>query len=306
MQPKVRKNGKNYMENEFSPPRTTGTLLQVGLILVLAGVGAYFFYRATQDPSGVNFLLDMLIALVLFAPLPLLGYRLYALENASYILRREGLMIRWGLRREDIPLSAIEWMRPAREVGFRLPLPWLRWPGAVLGRRMVAELGTVEYLSAEVKHIVLVATPERVYAISPENVKGFMATFQRVNELGSLTPLEAQSVYPRVFIGRVWEDPLGRWLIIGSFTVGLVLLAGAAIAVPNLEVIQWVERGSTAPAERLLLLPVLNGLIWLINLGAGALLYRRGDDRKIAAYLLWGTSAVTGLLLSIGSLLLVF
>lgn len=294
------------MDNEFQPPRTPGILFQGGLILILGAAGAYFFYRATQVPTGVNFLLDMLIALVLFAPLPVFVYRLYALVNAVYILRREGLMIRWGLRREDIPLDSIEWMRPANQVGFRLPQPWLRWPGAILGRRMVTELGPVEYLGAQVKRMILVATPGKVFAVSPENTKDFMTAFQRVNELGSLTRLDAQSVYPSVFIGRVWEDRLARWLIIGSFLIGVILLIGAAMAVPGLETIPWVEPGSTAPGERLLLLPVLNGLIWLFNLVTGTLLYRRGDDQRVAAYLLWGTSALTGVLLIIGSLLLIF
>lgn len=294
------------MENEFYPPRTTGILIQGGLILALTGAGAYFFYNATQTPTGVNFLLDMLIALVLFAPLPVLGYRLYALMNAVYILRRAGLMIRWGLRREDIPLDSIEWMRPADEVGFRLPLPWLRWPGAIIGRRTVSELGPVEYLSANRKQMILVATPGRVYAVSPDDAKGFMTAFQRVNELGSLEPLDAQSVYPSLFIGRVWEDQVARWLILGSFIVGVITLAGVAIAIAGRDTIPWVEPGATAPAERLLLLPVLNGLIWLFNLVFGTFLYRRAGDEHIAAYLLWGTSALTGILLLIGSMLLIF
>jgi hypothetical protein len=294
------------MQNEFPPPRTKGLLFQGGLILVLAVAGVFFFYRATQDPSGLNFLVDMLIALVLFAPLPLLLYRLYALNNAVYILRREGLMIRWGLRREDIPLDSIEWMRPADEIGFRLPLPWLRWPGAMLGRRSVNELGTVEFLGADLQHLILVATTSKVFALSPDDDKSFMSTFSRMNELGSLTRLDAQSVYPGVFIGRVWEDRLGRWLMMGGFMIGVILLAGITIAVPGLGTIGWVEPGTTAPAERLLLLPVLNGLIWLFNLALGTFLYRRGSDFRIAAYLLWGTSALTGLLLLFGSILLIF
>ena len=294
------------MDNEFYPPRTLGILLQGGLILGLGAAGAYFFYRATQDSSGLNFLLDMLIALVLFAPLPFVAYRLSALLNAVYILRREGLMIRWGLRREDIPLSSIEWIRPADEVGFRLPLPWLRWPGAILGRRVVNELGPVEFMGSDFKHLLLVATPGKVFAISPEETKTFMATFRKVNELGSLTPIAPQSVYPRVFIGRVWEDQLARGLILGAFLIGVVLLVAVAIAVPGLDTIAWVEPGSTAPGERLLLLPVLNGLIWLFNLGLGTLLYRRGGDLRIAAHLLWGASTLTGLLLLIGSLMLIF
>ncbi|HQA28228.1 MAG TPA: PH domain-containing protein [Brevefilum fermentans] len=294
------------MDHAFYPPRSAGILLQGGLMLAFVGAGGFFFSRASQDPSGVNFLLYMLIALILLVPLPLLGYRLYALNNAVYILRREGLMIRWGLRREDIPLNSIEWMRPANEIGFRLPLPWLRWPGAFLGRRTMAELGQVEYLSSDLRHMILVATPSRIFAISPEDVRGFMATFQRMNELGSLTPLDAQSVFPQVFIGRVWEDPIGRWLVLGGLGLGLIVLLVVAIAVPGLEEIQWVEPGTTAPGERLLLLPVLNSLVWIINLGAGTLLYRRGQDLKIAAYILWGTSVLTGLLMLVGSLLLIF
>ncbi|HPL82549.1 MAG TPA: hypothetical protein PLU23_08600, partial [Anaerolineaceae bacterium] len=77
------------MENEFYPPRTLGLLFHAILILIFFGVGTFFFYHATQNPSGVNFLLDMLIALVLFSPLPLLVYRLYALVNGVYVLRQE-------------------------------------------------------------------------------------------------------------------------------------------------------------------------------------------------------------------------
>jgi hypothetical protein len=294
------------METEFHPPRRAGLLLQGGLILVLGMAGGYFFFLAAQDPSGIGFLFNMLVALVIFAPLPLLGYRLYALLTASYILRREGLRIRWGLRREDIPLHQIEWMRPAVELGFRLPLPWLRWPGALLGSRRVPELGAVEFMAADLAHMILVATPERIYAISPSDTKTFMAQFRKVNELGSLTPLEAQSVYPTVLFGNVWEDRLARGLIIGSFGVGLALLAVVSLAVPGLETIAWVGTPEPAPAERLLLLPILDGIFWLVNLVLGVFLHRRGGDFRFAAYLVWGASALTGLMFLIASLLLVF
>ena len=276
------------------------------MILVFAAVGGYFFVLATQNPSGLGFLFQMVIALVIFAPLPLFLYRLYALLSAVYILGRDGLMIRWGLRREDIPLREIEWMRPADELGFRLPLPWLRWPGAILGFRTVPELGRVEFLSSDLPHMILVATPEKVYAISPADDVQFMSLFRQINELGSLSPIEAQSVYPTVLLGRVWEDRLARLLILASLGIGLVLLAIVAIAVPGLETLPWTEPGTTAPAERLLLLPILDGIIWLFNLLMGIFLYRRGADLQFAAYLLWGSAGLTGLLLLIGSLVLIF
>ncbi|MBG0786058.1 MAG: hypothetical protein H0S79_13255 [Anaerolineaceae bacterium] len=294
------------MMTEYYPHRRTGILLHGALVLWLLATGGYFFLRANQDASGLDFLLHMMIALVLFAPLLLIGYRLYALMNAVYILRRDGLLIRWGLRREDIPLNDIEWIRPATELGFHLPMPWLRWPGAILGVRRTPELGQVEFLAADVPNMLLVATSQKVFAISPEDVNGFMSQFQHMNELGSLTPIPAQSVYPRLLIGRVWDDRLSRLLILGGFGVGLILLVTVSVAAPGLGTIAWTTTGSTAPAERLLLLSVLDGLIWLFNLILGMFLYRRGEDQIIAAYLLWGSSALTGLLLLIGSLLLIF
>jgi len=276
------------------------------MALWFLAAGGYFFFRAVQDQAGLDFLLHMVIALVLWAPLPLILYRLYSLISSSYTLRRDGLRIHWGLRREDVPLNDIEWIRPANELGFRLPLPWLRWPGAFLGSRKVPELGLVEYLSADVAHMLLVATPDKVFAVSPQDTGAFMMLFRQINEMGSLTPLEAQSVYPTLLIGHVWEDRRARLLVIIGFLVGLVLLAVDAIAVTRLDVVPWIGAEASAPAERLLLLPVLDGLIWLGDLVLGALLFPRGGDMPMAAYILWGTSAVTGLLLLISSLLFIF
>jgi hypothetical protein len=294
------------MENEFDPPRRTGILIQGGFALLFMAAGGYFFFLAAQDEAGLDFLLHMLIALVLLAPLPLLVYRLYALISAVYILRRDGLRIRWGLRREDIPLNDIEWIRPATEIGFHLPMPWLRWPGAILGNRKVSELGIVEFMATDLSHMLLVATPEKVFAISPQDTGSFMALFRQVNEMGSLAPLKPQSVYPTLLVGRVWEDRVARLLFFISFGVGLVLLGVDAIAVPGREFIPWFTLGASAPAERLLLLPVLDGIIWLADLVLGVFIYRRGGDLRLATYLLWGTSALTGLLLLLGSLIFIF
>jgi len=294
------------MEQVFYPPRRTGLLIQGALTLILASTGGYFFYLATQDTTGLDFLLHMLISLVVFAPLPLIVYRLYALVNAAYGLRRDGLLIRWGLRREDIPLNRIEWIRPASELGFKLPLPWLRFPGAILGTRNVPELGRVEFIAADTNHMMLIATPEKVYAISPEQTNQFITLFRRVNELGSLAPIEAQSVYPTVLIGHVWEDRLARLLIISGFGIGLILLAVTAIAVPGLETIPWTGGEGAVPAERLLLLAILDGMIWIFNLFAGIFLYRRGGDLVVGSYILWGTAGLVGILLLIGSLSFIF
>jgi hypothetical protein len=56
----------------------------------------------------------------------------------------------------------------------------------------------------------------------------------------------------------------------------------------------------------MLLLPVLNGMVWLFNLVLGIFLYRRGGDLKMAAHLLWGNAILIGMLMLIVSLLLIF
>jgi hypothetical protein len=49
-------------------------------------------------------------------PVPFLGYRAYALLRADYYIDRDSLAMLWGLRVEDIPLTDIEWVRPASDV----------------------------------------------------------------------------------------------------------------------------------------------------------------------------------------------
>jgi hypothetical protein len=74
----------------------------------------------------------------------------------------------------------------------------------------------------------------------------------------------------------------------------------------GLETIAWIGTIEPAPAERLLLLPILDGIFWLVNLVLGIFLHRKGGDLRIGAYLLWGTGAVTGLLFLIASVGLIF
>ncbi len=76
------------------------------MALLFLATGGYFFYIAVQDQTGLDFMLHMVIALVLLAPLPVILYRLYALVSSVYTLRRDGLRIRWGCA-EKMYLSMI-------------------------------------------------------------------------------------------------------------------------------------------------------------------------------------------------------
>ncbi len=293
------------METDFPLSKRKGLILLLALSLLFAGGAVFFSLRATQARVGTAFILQILAALGFFILLLLLIYRVYVLSTANYSLRRDGLTIRWGLRREDIPIGSIEWVRPVNELGFHLSLPWLRLPGLIFGKRNTEGLGLVEFIASNADTMLLVAMRERVFAISPKDGRLFMSTYQRINEMGSLEPIAAQSVYPAFLLVRVWDDIKARSLLLIGFCLLLALFGFVSLVIPGRESIVWIEQ-ETAPAERLLLLPILNALIWLGDVLTGLFIYRRGEAHQLPAYFLWAASCITGILLCSGVFFLIY
>jgi hypothetical protein len=285
----------------YLPARRRGIMIQAAASLLLAAGGGVAWFYTFQTQVGPSFLALLLVSLLLIAPLPLLLYRLYALLRAAYLLDRDGLQLRWGLRVEDIPMPEVQWVRLAADLPHRLPLPLLAWLGALRGVRNAEGLGPVEYMAAETANLVLVATPYKIFAISPENPQAFIKAFHSAAEMGSLTPLEQQSVHPSAALSAIWQDKRSRLVLIAGLAVGLALLASVALVIPGqpslpLGFTPTGQKGELGPSERLLLLPVLNGLIFFFNLGLGLYFYRR-EERRPMAYLLWITALVVGMLL---------
>jgi hypothetical protein len=296
--------------NVFLPARKKG-LLVMGctalLLLIASGMAFYLSYAAT---TGLEVILWIIVGALLAMLILLLIYRGYALITASYDVRRESLKIKWGLRSEEIPTGDIEWVRPARDLAFSLPLPRIWWAGAILGVKEVEGLGPVEYLAADASGLLLVAAPDMVFAISPEDEAGFLRAFRHASELGSLSPTLPQSVQPSLLLGRIWQDRTSRWLILAGLGVVIILLVFVTAFIPTLESINFGFTPSgtatlepTSP-ERLLLLPVLNALAWMADLLAG-LYYFRHEEKRPMAYLLWGSSVLLGLILTIGVFMIV-
>lgn len=293
----------------FQPPRRRGLLLHtLAGIGFLAGSAVSLIFALNQQGEGI-FIVLLLVSLALFIPLPVVSYRAYALYNASYTLERDGLRLRWGLRAEDIPLPDIEWVRPASDLGFHLPLPPLSFPGAIVGLRRVEELGEVEFLASDPNLMLLIATPKKVYAISPEDTRGFVRTFQTAIEMGSLSPLPAYSAEPAAFARRVWDDRPARAFLIAGLLLTIALVVLVALTIPNRATVSLGFDAAGAPlepvpAQFLLLLPVLGFFAFIANLTVGLFFYRRDADRPVA-FMLWITSAFTPTLLILATLIIV-
>lgn len=295
------------MDTFFIPSRRNGFIFHGVLIALFGGGGGLSFWEALHQETGSNLIFYLILSVLLLAPVPLVVYRLVSLQQASYSLERDGLRIRWGLRAEDIPLPQIEWVRPASDLGFALRLPITATPGAFLGNVTVEGLGAVEFIASDVRTMLLVATPAKVYVISPANPKAFIRSFRRVIELGSLSPMSSFSARPTVFLERVWADRPARILMAAGLALSLVLFFLVFIRIPAMARVslgfdaarQPMEPG---PAESLLLLPVLGGFAYVVDLLFGLFFYRI-EPRRPLAYLLWGAGVVTPLLLLAGALL---
>ena len=294
------------MENEavFAPHQRKGILVHSFIILALVVGTGMGFYRVAIAETGYGFVLYLLLTLLLLGLLPLVIYRLYALRNASYVIEREGLRLRWGLRQEEIPITSIQWVHLQEELEEKLLFPWLRWPGALLGMRPTPGVGNVEYMASRTRGLVCIGTAGRVYAISPRNPAEFLRQYHRLTELGSLAPLPARSVYPALLLRRVWASRPARLLIVIGFLLSLALLVIASLAIPSRVEVHLGFRvdgspGDLVPVVQLLLLPVLNTIFFVTDLLLGLFLFRRESSQPLA-YLVWGMGAILPLLFAAG------
>ena len=118
----------------FRPPRRRGVLFHSAVIAALGASSALTFLLGLNQHIGAYFVLFLIVSLLLFAPLPWIFYRTYSLIRAHYSLGRDGLRLRWGMRAEDIPLPDIEWVRRPADLAAAVPMPRMRWPGAIWGQ----------------------------------------------------------------------------------------------------------------------------------------------------------------------------
>ena len=284
----------------FPPPKRNGLIIHSALILVLAIIAFISFITLTRTNVGPLFLVSLLVALASFTPVPFLMYRAYSLRQADYYLDRDSLAINWGLRVENIPLSDIEFVRSVNDLTHPIALPALPVPGGLLGTRRHPDLGILEFLASDSKKLLIVATAKRVFIISPEDPAGFAQTFARATELGSITPIEARSVYPSFVITQAWGSGLARYLWLSTLFLNLGLFIWASLIIPTTKFVTIGPQfaGSTleaVPSTQLIIFPLASLLLSVAGWVAGLYFYR-WERERVLAFIVWASSALTGLL----------
>jgi len=299
---------KDQKAEIFFPDRRQGVILHGILIVLLVLMMVMALWAATGWAEGSIFVIFIILIVILTALIPFVLYRGYALINGRYILERDGLRIRWGLRTEDIPLTDIEWLRRANESGYSIQTPLLAWSGAILGEKHSESLGTIEFIASNLEKIILVATPAKVYAISPQNPRDFELAFQRTFEMGSLFPLESLSTRPAAFVQQVLKDKFAKYLV--PLNIGLTMLlwlvSGFIIANHQLLPLGFSPQGQPlemVTSQQLLLIPILGLFVLVMNIILGLFFFRRIEYYKIS-YLLWSGGVITPILLLVSMIIL--
>lgn len=284
----------------FPPPKRRGLIVHGSIILVLTILAIVGFINLSRAEVGPQFLIALLVSLLSFAPLPFFVYRAYSLWRADYHMDRDSLAINWGLRVEDIPLTDIEWMRPADDLTNPLVLPSLRLPGGLVGIRRHADLGQVEFLAADAKKLLLIATAKRVFVISPEDPAALTQTFARATEMGSLAPVEAKSVYPSFIVTQAWASGLARYLWLTAAFLNIGLFIWASLIIPSTPRValgpQFVGSDlETVPSTQLIIFPVASLMLSMAGWVAGLYFYR-WERERVLAFIVWGSGTLTSLL----------
>jgi hypothetical protein len=171
-----------------------------------------------------------------------------------------------------------------------LPIPFLQWPGSVLGSRRIGK-GEVEYLAVRSRGLVVIATSKKLYAISPIDPEKFIKTFNRLAEKGAVNPILGQSLSPTFLFEDVWAHRPARSIILLGLFLSFTFLAWIFLFFSS----ESNPISSKYSQTQILLLPIFNTLFFLINLFFGLFFYRR-EESKPLAFILWGTSILTSLL----------
>lgn len=287
-------------EYVFRPERRMGLIFHIASLIVLIFIGLGSLILAVQSSDFSTGLLTVLPAAVIVSILPALAYRIYALQSAAYILERNGIRLRWGLRSQDIPIQDVLWVHPANELTAPLPLPFLRMPGAILGRRRLPGDGEIEYLAGDLQNMLMIATPEGGYVISPQDPEEFLQIYQRFTEMGSLATLPSRAVYPSFLLQRVWSARAARSLLLSGVLLSLILLIWVSLLASGQQQVPMGfltdgSPGDRVPAANLMFLPILNLFFLFVNIFLGLFFYRRQESFPIA-YTLWGGAVLTTIL----------
>ena len=287
------------MMQSFPPAKKRGMIIHGILFFVFSVAFVFSMVQLLSSDLGFVVSVYVLIALASGVGFALMGYRLFGLYNANYLLDRNFLEINWGLRFERIPVTEIDWIKHISSFDQAIRMPLIHLPGGILGEVKDQSIGFVEYLAADTENLVLIGTAQRIFAISPEDLESFMTTFNRIFELGSLESDEGRSEFVNFAIVNAWKENDNKMLWGLTLFMNIAFLTLVIFLVPkystiNLSVAQTNQFPEQVPARQLMLLPMINFVFSLFGILLGLVFYRN-EKHSTLAKTIWVTIPIATL-----------
>jgi hypothetical protein len=278
-------------------------LLFIAPIVILDGwlLNLLFVYSIGAQQINFGTFLIGLVVLLSVPVLLVLAYQTVSCLTLRYRLDRNGVAIRWFGAELILPIRDIQRIVPGYQLGSALiRRHGLRWPGHERGIGWVPGVGRARFLATRpVAEQLLLVTPGRAFAISPDDPEGVTCAFEARQELGPNRLLEREVRRARWFAWPFWTDRTARTLLGAALVVNLGLFAVLCARFPGLDFNLPLHFNSLGQVDRpgtkmeLFALPIIGLLILVANLGLGLVLYRR---ERAGSYLLWGAAAAVQVL----------
>ena len=277
----------------YQPPRALGLMVGAALIAWSVGVAALLLLGTLEQPFGLLTLGTSIVIAICLGIAGVFAYWTYSLATLSYSLDRNGLVIRWGITRQIIPLNAIERLVPGTAVGVP-PVQGVSWMGYHIGRAEIQRIGDVLFYSTHQtpEQVLYVMTTERNFAISVPDPAAFARQIQVRQDLGPTAEVSHHVERSLSSMQGFWGDPFGTLLALGAILLcaGMWLVLAMQYGGLAQTVHVFFPPSEIAPlsemnAKQVLIdVPRAGTIVLAMDLVAGVLMY--GWDRNVARLLL--------------------
>ncbi|MBP7213787.1 MAG: hypothetical protein KBA03_06105 [Anaerolineaceae bacterium] len=292
------------MERTFLPPKTKALVINSILAVLLILVILFLLVYASFIGEGWLAIVFIALGLLLLAPLFLTVYRIFTIITTNYRITRDALEIKWGLRRELIPLREIEWVHPVSDFQTPLPIPYVKLRASFYDEININGLGKTLFVATRTEPMVLIKLSQAYVVLSPTDKELFTQAFNELSQMGSLESPEAESENLKMLWQRVIEDKKAKNLLILTAVSLIILIAMAVVMVAIDAAVVWVDM-IPVPPTRLFLLALLGLLFNLLNTIFALFLYLQERTGRAIVYLILAWSFLTNLMLAFAMLSMV-
>ncbi len=175
----------------YNPAKSNGGKFLIAIIVgitILLIILLIFNYPNIQSISFLILMLGIFIAII-----AIFAYLIYAYYEMEYLLSKEFLLIKWGLKTTKIPINNIKRIiRPETKNYEGIRVGGVGIPGYLLGKFKYLIEGSFETVSlyvTKLDHLLFIETNggnKKFYGISPSEEEEFLSAFNSLNKKKSL------------------------------------------------------------------------------------------------------------------------